>query len=363
MSRGTRRSSGWMVLEQLQDGAPSVLFDAGNTRTFSQLRRRSSFNSAGVTDAVLKAATATKLNGLPLDGRTALPDGTGVRYAVRPVFGPLDEVYGCQVWLGAIDEEILPTRNVEAFSFDMATNLTHHGPGVDLNILSVDSLASSRPSHDNIFSFYDNFPRQPELGRYIESVRESACRTEFQADISLTDGRGIGRNIHASMINVHHHDDGRTELRGILHEITDVRPHTTNYALSVAKRFAVQSDAGVGRALIDLTTGIALDWINPPTGSLQPWNREIPQFTVRGQQASMNLRDRVRSEGSLYVEFQTQVKFDSIGDRWIDIIIGYEHHGDNQGLMTVRDAKAVLAHEMSTNLEAQGERNDCYGVH
>ncbi|WP_155290356.1 GAF domain-containing protein [Rhodococcoides fascians] len=348
MSRDTRRSSGWMLLELLQDGAVSVLFEAGNSRTFSQLRRRSSFNSAGVTDAVLKAATATKRSGLPCDGRTALPDGSEVRYAVRPVFGPLDEVYGCQVWLGAVDEEILPARNVEAFSFDMATNLTHHGPGVDLNILSVDSLASSRPSHDNIFSFYDNFPRQPDLGLYIESIREGAPRREFQADISLTDGRGIGRNIHASMINVHHHDDGRTELRGVLHEITDIRPHTTNYALSVAKRFAVQSDPGVGRALIDLTTGIALDWINPPTGSLLPWNREIPQFTVRGQQASMNLRNRVLQDSSLYVEFQTQVKFDSTGDRWIDIIIGYEHHGDNQGLMTVRDATTVLAQSFST---------------
>lgn len=347
MSRDSRRSPGWLLLELLHNGRPSVLFDAGNTRTFSQLHRRHSFNGAGVTAVVLKAATATKMNGLPIDGRTALPDGSDVRYAVRPVFGPLDEVYGCQVWLGGIREEILPARNVEAFSFDMSTNLTHHGPGVDLNILSVDSLASSRPSHDNIFSFYDNFPRQRDLGLYIESIRQGAPRTEFQADISLTDGRGIGRNIHASMVNVYRHDDNRTELRGLLHEVTDVRPHTTNYALSVAKRFAAQNDPGVGRALIDLTTGIALDWINAPTGRLEPWNQEIPQFTVRGQQASMNLRNRVLNEDSVYVEFQTQVKFDSTGDRWVDIVIGYEHHGDNQGLMTVRDAQSVSAQSVS----------------
>lgn len=328
---------------------PTVLYESGNTRVFSKLGRRVNFNTTGVTAAIVRAVERVQQSALPVDGPTGLPDGTDVYYRALPVFGPFNEIYGCQIWLGELGEEVQAPRNVEAFSFDISTNITHHGPGVDRNILSIDSLALSRPSHDNIFSFYDNFPKQKELGVYIKDARDAeGGSARFEADISLTDGQGIGRNIHVSMVNVRT-PDNRVEIRGILHEITDIRPHTSNYALAVARRLAAETTPGLGRALVDLTTGIALNWVNHPLGVLDPWNREIPEFTAHGAQKSMNLRQRVLKDSSLYLEFETQVRFAKSGGQWLDVVIGYEHHGDNQGLMTVRDANSPTCQQLSSS--------------
>lgn len=341
MSRETRTSPGWIVVETVKDeDDPSVVFEDGKLRDFSRLNRRTNFATPSVNAAVAKGIATVQKNGAPYRNRTGFPDGTPVHYEVLPIFGPNNAVYGCQVWLGRIDDAVVPPRNVEAYSFDLSTGLTTHGPGVDENILSLESVDRTRPSHDRIFSFYDNFPRLNALGLWIKDIENGLTTNPFQAQVSLTDGRGMPRNIHVSQVN-RISESGNPELRGLLHEITDIEPHTTNYALALAKSLAAKDDPAAGRALVDLTTGIILDWINSPRDNLEPWSREMGLFTNRGQQQAAALRQRVLTDRSLkYVEKPTQVRFGSSPhDEWIDVVIGYEHHGDNQGIMTVREAK------------------------
>lgn len=335
------------MLETVMGGdRPHILFEAGKMSSFGQIGRRTNFRSSAITDAIMKAVAAMQRGGKPHNGRTALPDGTAVYYQGVPIFGPGSEVYGAQVWLGLRDDVVTAPRNVEGYLFDLDTGLTTHGPGVDENILSIESVDTTRPSHDRIFPFYDNFPRLNDLGLYIKDI-ENGLRepTPFQAEISLTDGRGIPRNIHVSQVN-RCNARGKSELRGLLHEVTDVSPHTTNYGLAMAKSLAARDDPGIGRALIELTTGIILDWINPPQGPLSPWAREIALFNNRGQQQAAALRQRVLTDFSLkYVEKPTQIRFQTSAEgEWHEVIVGYEHHGQNQGFMTVREARNPLKH-------------------
>ncbi|MFT7022451.1 MAG: hypothetical protein ACJA07_001535 [Rhodococcus sp. (in: high G+C Gram-positive bacteria)] len=354
MSRGAQKTPGWLLVETLSARGPGLLFESSNTRGFKRLDRRDNFRSTGVSDALYAAVDEVRNTASSIDTRMAVP---GVYLQAHPVFGPDRAVYGVQVWVGGAGDEVAPRRTAEAFSFDPETALTHHGPGVDSNILVVDSLAPKRPSHDRIFSYYDNFVDIKALGDYVDGVRDGSVAHDstFQADISLTDGLGRGRNIHVSMVSVQARS-GRAELRGILHDITDIRPHTTNYALALAKRLANESDPNVGRALIDLTTGIALEWLNPPRGRLDPWIHRIPEFTARGRETASNLRQRVVADASLYVQFETQIRFGPGSDEWIDTTIGFEHYGQSQGIMTVRETAIELTQSLVPTT-AQGSGN------
>lgn len=348
MSRGAQKESGWLLVDTLSARDPGLLFESANTRGFKRIDRRENFRSSGVSDALTTAVGEVRNTGSSLEARVAVP---GVLLQAQPVFGPENQVYGVQVWLGGDGDDIDPPRIAEAFSFGPDAAMTHHGPGVDSNILVVDALLPKRPSHDNIFSFYDDFAEIQKLGDYVDGVRDGslAFGAVFQTDISLTDGMGRGRNIHVSMVSVPT-ASGRPELRGILHDITDIRPHTTNYALALAKRLANDSDPNVGRALIDLTTGIALDWLNPPRGKLDPWIREIPEFTDRGRETASNLRQRVVADASLYVQFETQIRFASDTEEWIDVTVGFEHYGQSQGIMTVRETALELARSLQASV-------------
>lgn len=336
MSRGTERTPGWIVLETFSDDHPSVVFE-GTPRVFKPLTRRRNFNSSAVTEKILKTVRSVQNGAHAEDARAALPDGTDVLIRALPVLGP-DGVYGSQVWLGEYGQPVGEPRTVEAYSFDPVTCLTHHGPGVDRNILSIDPIEAKRPSHHQIFEFYDDFSKQSDVGEYVETLVTDAPpngdRRFFDADICLTDGRGIGRTIHVSM---GYAPDalGRPEAKGILHDVTDHVPHRVDYALAMAKKLAAQDHPAMGRAIIDLTTGIALQWLNPPIGALTPWLTDLPEFTEQGREAATNLRKRVLAR-SVYAEFTTPIRFTGTGD-WIDARIGFEHYGENQGLMTVRE--------------------------
>lgn len=336
MSRGTERTSGWLVLETFSDNHPTIVFE-GTARMFKPLARRQNFNSSAVTEKILKIVRSVQNDAQVADSRAALPDGTDVRIRAFPVLGP-DGVYGAQVWLGRLDDPILDPRIVEAYSFDPATALTHHGPGVDRNILSMDPISAERPSHDRIFEFYDHFAKQSEVGEYVRSlmspVRPSGPDRFFDADICLTDGRGNGRSIHVSM-GYAPDEYGHPKAKGILHDITDQCPHRVDFGLAMAKKLAAQDHPDMGRAIIDLTTGIALQWLNPPTGKLTPWLTELPTFTEQGQEAAGKLRTRVLTD-SVYAEFSTPLHFAGTGD-CVVARIGFEHYGENQGLMTVRE--------------------------
>lgn len=336
MSRGTERTAGWLVLETFTNDHPSVVFE-GTSRVFKPLIRRHNFNSSAVTERILKVVRSVQNGASVEDARAALPDGTNVMIRALPILGP-DCVYGAQVWLGELGQPVAESRTVEAYSFDPSTALTHHGPGVDRNILSIDPIQAERPSHDRIFEFYDEFTKQSEAGEYVKSLLTPPAPTGddrlFDADICLTDGRGIGRTIHVSM-GYAPDELGGPKAKGLLHDVTDHVPHRVDYALAMAKKLAAQDYPDTGRAIIDLTTGIALQWLNPPLGALAPWCTELPEFTEQGREAAANLRMRVL-ERSVYAEFTTPIRFCGAGT-CVEARIGFEHYGENQGLMTVRE--------------------------
>lgn len=336
MSRGTERAPGWLVLETFTNDHPSVVFE-GTSRVFKPLIRRRNFNSSAVTEKIAKSVRSVQNGAAVEEDRAALPDGTDVAIRALPVLGP-DGVYGAQVWLGELGRPIPEPRNVEAYSFDPLTALTHHGPGVDRNILCIDPIQAKRPSHDKIFEFYDEFIKQSQVGSWVESLVTPNTRTGdarfFDAEICLTDGRGIGRTINVSM-GYAPDSLGKPKAKGILHDVTDHVPHRVDYALAMAKKLAAQDHPGMGRAIIDLTTGIALQWLNPPLGALTPWSTELPEFTEQGKEAAANLRKRVLAR-SVYAEFTTPIHFPGAGT-CVEARIGFEHYGENQGLMTVRE--------------------------
>lgn len=141
MSREAHTSPGWIVVETVKgDERPNVVYEAGMMRPFIRIGRRLNFSSTAVTNTLVKAVDRVQTTTKRQSGRNDLPDGTPVEYHVLPILGPNDEVYGCQIWLGRRDDVVIQPRNVEAYSFDLQTGLTSHGPGVDENILSIDAV-------------------------------------------------------------------------------------------------------------------------------------------------------------------------------------------------------------------------------
>lgn len=335
-----KHEPGWLVAEIVSGNTMGIVYEVGSSRELISIVRRSHWRSDSVTGKILKLVREIRDSQVPVKGQSALPDGTVVHICVVPVLGPEREVYGVQVWLGDDLTKGSFPRTVEAFSFDVNTQLTHHGPGVDPNILSIEPLAAKRPSQDNIWTFYDTFAKQNDLGKFIRTIQEGLAEPgdHFQADISLTDGLGVGRNIEVSMRYVVT-AGGEHQVRGLLHDVTDLRPHIENYARSMARRIAVDGDPSVGRGEIALTSGTLTEWLRPPTGVLERWNHENPIMSDRDLETAQNLRQRILSRQSKYLEFRAMLSFPAAGHE-VDAIIGYEYVGEGQGVMSVRPAGA-----------------------
>lgn len=335
------------MAEIVSGSGMGVVYDFGSSRELTSIGRRSHWRSDSVTGKIHKLVREIHESQVSAKGQSALPDGTVVHIRVLPVLGPDRAVYGVQVWLGDDLAKGSFPRTVEAFSFDVNSQLTHHGPGVDPNILSIEPLAAKRPSQDNIWTFYDTFVKQNDLGKFIQTIQEGLAEPgdQFQADISLTDGLGVGRNIEVSMRYVVT-DDGKHEVRGLLHDVTDLRPHVENYARSMARRIAMDGDPSVGRGEIDLASGTLTEWLRPPTGALERWNHENPVMSDHDLEAAQNLRQRVLARQSKYLEFRVMLSFPVAGHE-IEAVIGYEYVGEGQGVMSVRAADALPIEDLA----------------
>lgn len=344
--RAGKNESGWLVAEIVANQTIGIVYDVGSSREMATIGRRSHWRSDSVTAKINRLVREIYGSRVTVSGQSAMPDGTAVHIRVVPVLGPDRELYGVQIWLGDDLAKGTFPRTVEAFSYDVDTQLTHHGPGVDPNILSIEPLAPKRPSQDNIWTFYDTFAKQNDLGKFIRTIQEGLAEPgdQFQADISLTDGLGIGRNIEVSMRYVIT-ADGRRELRGILHDVIDLRPHIENYARAMARSIAVDGDPAVGRGEVDLSSGTLTEWLRPPSGALEIWSYQNPVMSERDLETAHNLRHRVLTRQSKYLEFRAVVRFPEQNHE-VEAIIGYEYIGENQGVMSVRTADTTLASDV-----------------
>ena len=104
---GVYMGHGWILIECMGNGEPTLVFDRVRPRRYSSIRRRDNLRSPQVTAALL----------------TMVGDVTGSRSTVRrvlsadkneslmmvghPVEGPGGSVYGVQVWVG-LEHELPP---------------------------------------------------------------------------------------------------------------------------------------------------------------------------------------------------------------------------------------------------------------
>lgn len=349
---GKGDKAGWYVLEAIApDKKPRFIFELGSVRTFSE--RRHSWRSNDGNQAFDRVVEAAQLTGEEASDWAWLDKHTKLVMKAFPVFGPHNDVYGVEVAV-AVGEELNPAtrqvrpgttlstvvdsrRVVRGYSYDIDNQLTHHGPGVDEDILCIDPLSAVRPPQ-TIFSFYDDFPKLGELDQFNTAAQAGTLDvgTEFQADICLTDGFGRGRTIQVSQ-RYTVSPAGTPQLQGILHDVTDIpgHEHKIDPGKQGMRYLAAQADDSVGLGEVALTSGTLTSWVKPPPPSLDVWQYENPVFTERGAQVEANIRERVVQNKAEYSEFQADLWFPQHGV-CATALIGYRFTGQSQGLMTVR---------------------------
>lgn len=330
--------AGWLVIEALSECGPSLVFDSQRTKEFAALGRRRRNTQPAVTAALGEVVQSLR-DGAPVAGKKVmLPQGCSVNVIGTPILGPARVVYGAQVWIGNDETTAPPRRNVEAFSFDPASGITFHGPGVDRNILGITEAQPEAKVSPQIFKYYRQFPRQAELGIYVKSVDAGQVEEghSFDPEIQLVGEDQVSRRVHVTM-RATDVDTDSPMIRGLIHEISDISPPDVSaYERDLARNIAqMVAEQGIGQ--LDLATNLVTEWLASPPPPLDLWLQEIPEYHPEDFQRMVADQHTVVSGTSSYVESRVRVRFSST--EWIPCVLGLRASltGEaGQGLVTVR---------------------------
>lgn len=322
----------WIVVETLgPEGPRTVVVDGDKPRNWSSLNRARSGRGADVSGRmadVVETCVETKadqVSNIPArSGRAAL-QVRGV-----PIFGASGRVHGVHVWVGRLDEDPPERRGVWGWDWDADAELAYQGPGLETAIhgLPSDQQKVVRTPSENFQSVVRFDDRLGYLG-LCENVHGGG---KWQGEITFN---GIVNGLHQLQMIARATTPGHPKIvRGLFHEISDIRAPEPMVESSVLR--AVARASGDGVALIATNLAVAYDWLSTPAPPLDPWIAQHPE--THPEDADLLEQECLKlTEVGQSARFTMRVRF--TGLEWIatDVsLVLVSNEGSPHGLMTVK---------------------------
>lgn len=318
-SRSSESSNrdGWLLVDMMGD-EPTVVFEDARTKSFARLDRRKQVHPASsITDQIRTVVDRYKsgVTREPITETWQVGSEQGV-LAAYPVLGPPADpaVYGALVWVGECAPP-MPLRTVGTMMWDPANQTTYHSHVTETEILRNPEIRYERTSPE-VFRHFQDYPREHILGPWVQGVSDGdqtiADTFDDEIELKRTDGELI--RIYLTMRGVEL-DDGR-RIRGLIHDLSDLRPPTgeVGYSRRTARAVAQvlkRLHINCGVADINFATGIILEWLVPPPAPLDAWATEN---AVWDDMDALMAQIKKVADGSPEVTFDAKVSFASQGD-------------------------------------------------
>lgn len=360
--------NGWTVIECMSAGDPTLVFDGGRPRRYGSVRRREHLKSAQITTAILAAIDEVKSSRAEIQKPVAVEDHPPYILHALPIMGPFETVYGVQVYFGDKGQTPPPPRRAGAFLWEPSTQLTHHGPTIETDILGITDPQDVRVSPE-VFKHFEVFPREGELGPYVADIM--AGRVEegetFHSDLTL---RKEGGELAQAFMTMRAVLDpaGQWGLRGIVHDISDVIEPEPTYAYdrNTARSAARLTDGDWGIGHIDFPTRIVTEWLTPPPEPLDRWATQNAEFHPDDDAEVMQAQLAVATGREIRAVYQARVRFPGVPWWYTAIftITAATAGAKGHGLIRVESAdvppEAITAEEEDSSLThtADSEASD-----
>ena len=338
---GVFMGHGWILIECMGNAEPTLVFDRVRPRRYSSIRRRDNLRSSQVTAALFTMVGDVAGSRSKVRRVISADKNESLMMVAHPVEGPAGSVYGVQVWVGLEHELPPPRRLVGAFLWDPATQLTHHGPTIETEILGIADPQTTRVSPE-VFKYFEAFPREGELGTYVADIMSGSITDgeAFDSDITIRRDDGDLAQVYMTMRAVKNRDD-TWGLRGIVHDITDVREPSSAAAYNrrTARVVARLVDGEWGIGHVDFATGIVTEWLTEPPAPLDRWATQNAEFHPDEVSTVMEAQIAVATERVPRAEYVVRVRFSEGPWHGARITLTAATAGSNgHGLMRVESA-------------------------
>lgn len=276
-----------LLIETMRPDDPTLVFDTDRTREFSAAGRLQHHRDPDLTRA-LRELVADVVRTRESDVRPIkLHSGRYLAAAATPKFGPDPEVvFAVQVVLADPDTMPIerPVRTVGTLEWSSKTNLYHHDPIIETEIMGVDDPKATRSTQE-VYKLFETMPKFLELGKWA---------SDFMADPEGMDGDTFTADLRMKQV------DGKTYLdtfmtfralaqvkgvpviRGLVHNISDLKQPTPemtfNHNLMRNAFNAMDLDSNSGYGTVNFPTNFLVEWYQDPPEPLSRWATEDAVF-------------------------------------------------------------------------------------
>ncbi len=259
-------AGGWLLLETLAGNLdPTLVAEDATIKAWTGAARL--HRTVGPARARLVVDAVRRCAAVGDPERTVTGDNVVLAEPVRCAFGG---VHGVQIWVGSVDEQVRPKRRVAAWDWDAATELAHHGPGLEELVFARESenvqVVRTPP---------DAFGRMVRFDGRVDYF-DMATRLEpgghWQGEVDmLGDDDGVRR---FQMVTRARPDQRR--VSALMHALPELGDDAAAVDPDVAMLRAVSQRSGVGVGIILLSSGIIYEWAAVPPPPLDRWAVERP---------------------------------------------------------------------------------------
>lgn len=297
---------GWFLVETLlPDGQHTVVADGAKPKQWASLRRVRGELGSAVSDAIQVLVGDCVRDRQEHEQYVRGARGRDqLRVVGVPVFGPQQQVYGVQMWVGP-DAVAPPPGRVAAFDWDVDKKVAQVTPEFGRYTgLEGDRATRSAPE---LFSRVERFDNRLE---YFAMLVDFAVGSHWQGILAF---RGNAGELRTYALSARTYVEGTNRrVRNLVHDVSESIAPQQHLDLANVRAIAAGSD-GVG--LVGLDFGVIYNWVSPPAAPLDRWITEQAEFDNPEQfvAACRQLRDRVAERRSLGL----RVRFDD--SEWFDI--------------------------------------------
>jgi hypothetical protein len=262
----------WLVIETLGADEPfTVIADGGQRKYWSSLSRaRSSYGPSIATDSVAVVRACVASADIAELSTKARRGGGDVRIVGVPVLGAYGAVHAVHLWVGPADADPPPRRRVAGWDWYVEQLFCVQGPNleewfIDRDPRDVKTIRTAAENFKPIVRFDDR------MG-YMKLVAD--VDGEWQGEITLLGDDGVRRTLQ--MVARANTGTENPLIRGLFHEITDVRPPEPQLDRVALDAVANLLPAPAG--MLDLGKRLIYDWVSPPPPPLECWMRDLAEF-------------------------------------------------------------------------------------
>jgi hypothetical protein len=189
----------------------SVVFCDGEWRDWSSVRSITRAQGIDPVDLLHDVQQSSVTTDVVLNGRQGQK-----KVQARPIVGFEGDVYGIQLWVGALDEEMTPPRSCAATNWDIETLVVRQT--LESYMMSYVSSAGFSESCDP-GEFLRKVVQFDKLNELLDLCLSDGTRTQFDGRLSVL--HDDGHLMAWRAIARKNAGPDKSDIRGISHDVTD----------------------------------------------------------------------------------------------------------------------------------------------